>query len=244
MRSALVAGGNWLFRYRGYVPLPFVLLVFYLDARLPASGTGSGWLRYWDVLCFLISLLGQWMRVQTVAFVPEGTSGRNTTTQLANFLNTTGMYAIVRNPLYTGNFLLGLGGVLYVQNLPLLLVYVVLFGVYYHCIMLAEEDFLTGKFGDTYKDWAARTPRVIPNPLLWTRPAEPFSPRLAIRREGGTLLALLFTFCLLELVQGVASPGAPNRDAKWVVAGMAILAVYALHRYLVNRTDLLRRKPS
>ncbi|MGB8874133.1 MAG: hypothetical protein WCC75_12145, partial [Desulfobaccales bacterium] len=40
---------------------------------------------------------------------PRGTSGRNTQGQVAETLNTTGIYSLVRNPLYLGNFLIWLG---------------------------------------------------------------------------------------------------------------------------------------
>lgn len=243
MQKALASFGGWLFRYRGQLPLPVVALLFYLAARMPPPGTVSGWLRHWDVLCLAISLLGQWMRIQTVGFVPPGTSGRNTRDQLANFLNTTGMYAIVRHPLYVANFLLALGCVLYVQSVPFLIAFLVLFAAYYHCIMLAEEQFLMEKFGGAYHDWAARTPRFIPNPFRWTPPSEKFSLRLTIRREGITLLAMLLTFCLLEILQGAAVSGGLNWEPHWIIGLFAIVAVFALHRFLRKKTDWLARTP-
>src|SRR5262249_60819948 len=61
------------------------------------------------VACLGVSLLGLAGRVATVGFAPVGTSGRGRHEPRASRLNTTGMYSIVRNPLYVANFLVVIG---------------------------------------------------------------------------------------------------------------------------------------
>ena len=63
----------------------------------------------WQMLCISVSFLGLFIRIVTVGRAPIGTSGRNTREQVANTLNTTGIYSLVRHPLYLGNYLVFLG---------------------------------------------------------------------------------------------------------------------------------------
>ena len=70
---------------------------------------------FWESLAVMISFLGLIVRCVTVGYVPRGTSGRNTRSQVAETLNTTGIYSITRNPLYLGNFLIMVGVTLFMQ---------------------------------------------------------------------------------------------------------------------------------
>ena len=101
--------GPFFFRWRGYLFLflvPIILLSF-IGFTFPF---GSQTLAlFWEIGCFLISLLGLSVRVLTVGSVPRGTSGRSTRKRQADVLNTTGMYSIFRHPLYLGNYLMALG---------------------------------------------------------------------------------------------------------------------------------------
>ena len=63
-----------------------------------------------------MSFFGLGIRVFTVGFTPKNTSGRNTAEQIADVLNTSGIYSMVRHPLYVGNFFMWLGIGLLTQN--------------------------------------------------------------------------------------------------------------------------------
>ncbi len=96
--------GEYFFRWRSYLPL-FMAVLFILalahfrypfaDHRLDLA---------WDAGCLAVALLGQLVRFFTVGFVPRGTSGRNTKGQVADALNTTGMYAVRPEPHLSGQF--------------------------------------------------------------------------------------------------------------------------------------------
>ena len=89
-----------------------------------------------------ISFLGLAVRVYTIGCVPEGTSGRNVKEQRADELNTSGIYSIVRNPLYLGNFFICFGLVAYpAPSFYMILSYVLLFLLYHERIIFAEEEF-------------------------------------------------------------------------------------------------------
>ena len=98
------------------------------------------------------------IRAYTIGHTPKGTSGRNTKKQVANALNTTGAYSLVRNPLYLGIFFMGLGVALFAHLWWLTLIYVLAFWLYYERVIFAEEAYLRDKFGAEYLSWADRTP--------------------------------------------------------------------------------------
>ena len=101
LKNEFEISGNWLFKHRSYLPLIILPLLFY-SLFTPAKIS-------FNLLFYVglsISLLGECIRIITVAFAPTGTSGRNTKQQKATSLNQTGIYSIVRHPLYLGNFLI------------------------------------------------------------------------------------------------------------------------------------------
>ena len=76
-----------------------------------------------------------------------------------------GPYALVRNPLYLGTYLMAVGTAWAVGNLWLLLVLSVLFAAIYHYIILDEETKLRRIFGEPYVKYCDAVPRFFPR--LW-----------------------------------------------------------------------------
>ena len=144
--------------------MPLVIIPVFL-ASLP-SFTYLGrrhWINeVWQVFCLGISFSGLVLRVIIVGRAPLGTSGRNTREQVANSLTTTGLYSVVRHPLYLGNYLILTGIILLPHTWWLVVLTSCLFALYYERIMLAEEAFLRQQFGETFETWAATTPAFIP----------------------------------------------------------------------------------
>ena len=109
--------GNWLFKHRSFLPLIIVPFLFY--CLLTPVNNFYNTLFYAG---FVVSLLGECVRIFTIAFVPAGTSGRNTKQQLATSLNQTGIYSTVRHPLYLGNFFMFLGPFIFTGNIFLYII--------------------------------------------------------------------------------------------------------------------------
>ena len=99
----------------------------------------------------ILSTLGLALRAAVVGRTPHRTSGRNTLEQVADSLNTTGMYSLVRHPLYLGNFVGWLGVALFPRDPVVLLGSVLAYAIYYERIMMAEERFLRGRFGGAFE---------------------------------------------------------------------------------------------
>ena len=231
--------GRWLFRWRSYLPLALLGIV------LPALRTFHYPLEShtldmtWDLICLFISTLGLVIRGYTVGHVPQGTSGRNTKNQVANELNYTGMYSICRNPLYLGNFLMGLGPMLFVREWWVPALYVCLFWLYYERIILAEEQYLADKFGKTYEEYCLHTPVFLPRLSLWKPPALPFSFRTVLKREYSGLFGLLATFMFLELVGDYRIYNRLVLDRFWTILFTLGAVLYVVLRVLKKHTHWL-----
>lgn len=240
LHDRLIRDGHWLFRHRSV--LPFVLL-----APLAWSCWSFQWLggsaelqHAWNWGCVVVSLLGLLVRVTTIGFVPQGTSGRNTRQQVAATLNTSGWYSITRNPLYLGNFLIGLGFPLTLHDPLLVLLYGTAFWLYYERIISAEEAFLATKFGSGYRDWARRTPAFLPDWRQWSAPRLEFCWRTVLRREHSALLLIGGVYSTIAAVQSALTAGTllPTADW-WGLLGSTALS-YILLRHFKKRTRLFR----
>jgi protein-S-isoprenylcysteine O-methyltransferase Ste14 len=180
--------GNYLFKHRGTFPI-LILVAGFLVFLLPIYYTNQYWWKdtfqgkVYAYICLLIALAGLVIRCYTVGHTPANTSGRNTEGQLADKLNTSGIYSTVRHPLYLGNFFMWLGPAMLTANLWFIIAFIFIYWVYYERIMFAEEQFLRKKFGEVYIRWASRTPPFIPSLKNFVKPNLPFSWKKVLKKE-------------------------------------------------------------
>jgi protein-S-isoprenylcysteine O-methyltransferase Ste14 len=233
------AHGQWLFRWRGYLPLLLVTL-------FPMALHGYRWpfhsyveYEFWARCCFGLSILGLAIRCVTVGYTPAGTSGRNTTRQVADQLNTTGMYSLLRHPLYLGNFFIGLGISLAPAVWWLPVIYCLLFCIHYERIMFAEEAFLHRSFGKEFDDWASATPAFIPRHSDWRKPALPFSFRNVMRREYTGLIVVILGNAAVQFTEHLIIEHRVVYEVFWVTLLIVGTATYFALKSLKKRTSLL-----
>lgn len=200
IKNELDKQGNWLFKRRGQLPI-LLLLFGILALSENKQQIFKGEVIYWQAICFSISCIGLMLRCYIVGYTPENTSGRNTSKQIADVLNSNGMYSIVRHPLYLGNFIAWLGLALYINSWWLVLIFVLMFWIYYERIMYAEEMFLLNKFGETYSTWAATTPTFFPRFSNWKPNVHSFSFKKVLKQEYSGLMALIISFAVLDFLE-------------------------------------------
>jgi protein-S-isoprenylcysteine O-methyltransferase Ste14 len=85
-------------------------------------------------------------------------------------LTMTGPYAHVRNPLYVGTFLLGLGVTAAGGQWWWPALFLVFYGAVYGRTMAGEAALLTELFGDRYRRYAADVPALLPRLTPWRAP--------------------------------------------------------------------------
>jgi protein-S-isoprenylcysteine O-methyltransferase Ste14 len=239
LKDEFIRAGNWLFRWRSFLPL-LLLTLFIIGLKDFNYPYGSQKLSIlWQMFCLGVSFLGLTIRAVTIGYVPSGTSGRNTRKQVAGSLNTTGMYSIVRHPLYLGNYFIWLGISLFVRRWWLTLIITLIFWLYYERIMFAEEDFLQEKFGDSFSEWAAKTPAFIPRLQNWVKAELPFSFRNVLKREYGGFFAIMAIFTLLEVLSELFRSHQFKLELMWIIIFGLSLAIYLTLRTLKKHTKLL-----
>jgi len=235
--------GNWLFKNRSYLPLvyyPLAAFFIFWDEQTSALTSDAYHNIGWIITCLFVAFLGLGVRAYTIGHTPAGTSGRNTKEgQVAEQLNTSGIYSIVRHPLYVGNFLMWLGLFMYVGDVFFVLIASLLFWLYYERIMFAEEAFLRNKFGQSYDDWSAYAPAILPK-FKNFRPAElEFSMRNVLKREYNGLFNLVLSFVLINLMHNLIRNQEVIIHSFWQVSLPLALLILVVLRTLKKKTRLL-----
>ncbi len=154
--------GDWrtvTFEYRATITMVLVVLAYSLSMLLP--------LHIYTFGCFLAGLtvlsLGIVIRAFSIGLGEPKTSGRGRKLK-ADGLNTTGLYAWVRNPLYLGNVFSALGLALMTGNISFSLFLALSLAILYKLVSLAEEAFLDEKFGEEYRLYKGLVPAFLPSP--------------------------------------------------------------------------------
>ena len=139
LQEELKTQGDFLFKNRSYLPLIFLVvgIMVFAYKEYNEIETPNTWLEEsYEYVCLFVSLFGLLIRIITVGHTPKGTSGRNTKEgQLADELNTTGIYSLVRHPLYLGNFFMWLGVAMLTENVWFTVAFLLLYAFYYERIM-------------------------------------------------------------------------------------------------------------
>jgi protein-S-isoprenylcysteine O-methyltransferase Ste14 len=140
---------NKLLRFR--VPLGFAFAAWYFLVARPATP------RLFAVSCALVAL-GCALRSWAAGYLLKGKR-----------VAVGGPYAYVRNPLYVGSFVIGIGFCLALWTRPLPLSAILLwaafllsYGIVYPAKTRAEENELEANLGEPYRVYAARVPRYLP----------------------------------------------------------------------------------
>ena len=234
----LEKSGNWLFRRRNWLPYVFLFLaVVYLFI----ANRSVIYFNYtWELICILISVAGELLRSYTIGHVPHKTSDRIVKNQLADELYTTGIYSVIRHPLYVGNFFLWLGPALFLRSVWCIIIFVLAYWLYYERIIFAEEQFLRHKFGEAYDTWTYKVKAVIPGFRNYTKTNLPFSLKNALRREYYSIASLFIVFALLDLFRNIAVTGRVYMEPMYATLLIAALIFWAVIRYIVKRTKFLQ----
>ena len=133
-------------------------------------------------------------------------------------LTTAGPYSFVRNPLYVGNFLMGLGFCLFVRDLMLSLIYVIVFFFFYVGTVKKEEALLIDLFKEEYVNYKNKVPVFIPRIVPYVS-KQPMRYSLRQVHYNGELIRIVVTGMLLCLIY---------------------FAVYFLKQRTLDKGDLLR----
>lgn len=159
----MVAIGNFFFKYRNWIFILFYAALFIPSPALFCSCRfGEHYYIYPIALGLFTTCLGQLIRGLTIGLayiVRGGKEGK----PYAEGLVTEGIFRHCRNPLYVGNILMLLGVGILANSLIYVGIMIPVFLFIYQAIVLAEENFLRGKFGPGFDEYCKNVNRWIPN---------------------------------------------------------------------------------
>ncbi len=235
--------GNFLFKNRSYFPVALFLLAIPVIYTTDISLLNKNLLSGITIAAIVISFAGFIVRAITIGTTPAGTSGRNTKEgQVAEQLNTGGIYSVIRHPLYLGNYLMWIGIVIFTFNIYFALIISLAYWLYYERIMFAEERFLEKKFSQKYLDWSLTAPAFIPSFKNYKKSKLVFSFKSVVRREYSGVLATVLGFAFIDNLRVYFEYHQLYlyRDSNIILAGTIIVVL--ILRTLKHNTSILKEK--
>ncbi len=255
LKDTFIKSGNFLFKYRGQIPvLIFILALpfaFFMPVKVQnflIAPHATVWIYIITILAILISLVGFGIRCYTIGTTPHGTSGRNRDKQVAKELNTKGIYSIVRHPLYLGNYLMWLGLLIFTFNISLIIIVSLVYWLYYERIMFTEENYLEQQFGEAFHQWSANVPAFIPNLKSFEKSPIPFSFKTVLRREYSSVFSFVFSFTIVDYLKTLNLKYFCDYPVQWWRPSLFILCFFLLLmltlRTLKHHTPYLNKVPN
>jgi len=222
--------GNFLFKHRSFTPIPLIALVFIIFKPVDLNEKNI----ILNLGGLFISILGETIRIIAVGFSFTGTSGRETFLR-ADALNTTGIYAIVRNPLYIGNFFMFTGIVIVFSNVFAVLVFALFLILQYYFIILSEENFLTKKYGESYETYCSQVRRILPTFKNYKGNQNPFSLKKVIFKENDSIFNMLMMLLLVLLYKERIFSGQIFQPILYIIPGGILVTLYVMIKIIKKR---------
>ncbi|MGE5342413.1 MAG: methyltransferase family protein [Candidatus Omnitrophota bacterium] len=127
---------EYFIKYRSFVGILSLIVLLYLSEPSPVS----------VAIGFFFVVAGMFFRAWASGYI-------NKDKELA----TKGPFSLTRNPLYFGNFILGMGIAIAGHNLASYIIFFVFYLTFFPFLMVYEDKRLKLKFGDEYDAWKKRT---------------------------------------------------------------------------------------
>ena len=132
------------------------IVVAFLPGIFFRNNPPGGLEEYIEILGFSFILLGQIIRVSSRGYKAEHSRESQALIQA-------GPYQVVRNPMYLGILLIGLGVVLAVFKLWVAVIFLIVFVIRYILLIYKEEKKLLAAFPGAYQQYCKKVPRILPS---------------------------------------------------------------------------------
>lgn len=148
---------------RKFIAFLFAVAVVYLGVKSETY--------FYGAIFFII--LGETLRIWAAGYIRKN-----------KILSVVGPYRYVRNPLYIGSLLVGIGFGLFIWNFYLLVFMIFIFLIIYTLKIKSEEDKLESIFGEKYAEYKNNVARWLPRLKPYGTESETYSIKLAIFKNG------------------------------------------------------------
>lgn len=132
---------EYFIKYRSFIGIVGLITLLYLSEPSPKS----------VAIGFFLIVTGMFFRAWAAGYI-------NKDDELA----TRGPYELTRNPLYFGNFVLGLGIAIAGNNIYSYLIFFLYYLMFFPLLMIIEHNRLKNKFGQKYDNWSRNSNSFFP----------------------------------------------------------------------------------
>jgi protein-S-isoprenylcysteine O-methyltransferase Ste14 len=189
-----------------------------------------------EIVGFVFILFGQIIRVSARGYKAEHS-------QDSQALIQGGPYQVVRNPMYLGIFLIGLGVVCVVFRWWAIVVFVVVFIMRYILLIYQEEKKLCLMFPQDYPEYCRKVPRIFPalSSMIKLEVSEYLPIRISwFKKEIGSILTLLLLTLLVESWEDIVQKGiqAYLQQSVWLFLTLILFTILViLLSYRTSKQD-------
>ena len=152
-----------------------------------------------------------------------------------------GPYAFVRNPLYVGNFFLGLGVAVIVWNWILLVLFFAGFLGIYTGTIRGEEKHLREMFGKPYEDYCRNVPSFLPQLTPYEAPTKDsfLWSRIIKHHEYITVAGIFLMLMMIHLYDELFLAKEPlAQETSLIIVTVIVALALALERVFVSRLHI------
>ena len=219
-------------KINGAIIAAAVLLVTIFPNIFMRRDTIDLWEETLEIFGIALILLGQVIRVSARGYKSEYSSK-------GSILIQKGPYALVRNPMYLGILLIGLGIVLILFKWWVICLFALVFISRYVLLIFKEEKKLLSMFPRDYPDYQRRVPCFLPSiPTILKRDISEYLPMKLpwVKKEIGSILAVLLFTLLVESWEDIKHEGWATYREEALTIIITIILFIAMFMYLSKRT--------
>lgn len=198
--------------------IPILLLCSHMNVRSFQWGT-------------VLVVIGELIRFWALGFVEK--KGQK--------LAMSGPYAFVRNPLYVGNFFLGLGVAVIVWNWIIMVLFFAGFLGIYTGTIRGEEKHLQGMFGQSYEEYCKNVPSFLPRLTPYAAPTQDsfLWSRIVKHHEYITVAGILLMLMMIQLYDKLFLAKEPAaQEMPLIIAAAVVTLALVLERVFVSRLHI------
>jgi len=213
-------------KINGVIMVCAAIIVAFFPRFFFRSNVTSGLGGFAQVVGFSFILLGQIIRVSARGYKAEHSRESQALIQ-------GGPYQVVRNPMYLGILLIGLGVVLAVFKLWVAVIFLAVFVIRYILLIYAEEKKLLAVFPDTYGPYCKKVRRIIPSlsSLIELEISEYLPMKISwFKKEIGPIAALLLLTLLAASWEDIYRQGirAYLRHSLGLIATFILFIIFVI----------------
>lgn len=177
---------------QGQLMLLGVLAILFLSRWMFQQWPSEHWEEAVDALGMAFIFLGFVFRMAARGYKAESSDGGHSLVQ-------NGPYQLTRNPMYVGSFLIGTGAIVVALNLAILIIFYTIFALIYIPQISKEEALLTNHFGQSYREYCAKTARFLPKFNFWFTLPKYLRIKLSwVTKEIASMVAVLILTIVIE----------------------------------------------